>query len=120
MTKFFSSGTSGLGDRIYAAINSYHTWLNHACDGNATMMEITEIHPWIDDLIYDRWDPVGSRIRGELDHVAIARRDIRKGEFITDDYKKWDGFMRNMDTKTHNYDYLDKFCDSSSRRRYLR
>jgi hypothetical protein len=63
------------------AINSFHTFSNHECNGKYNMADVDEVYPWLDD-IGDRWDPVASRIFGELDHGTIAVRDIKKGEMM--------------------------------------
>lgn len=64
---------SRLGDRVYISIDSDLTLLAHpACDGsNATMTEITHLYPGMEDYLIHGggWDPVTSRIQGELDHV---------------------------------------------------
>ncbi len=39
------------------------------------------------------WNPVGVRIKSEMNHAFIATRDVKSGEMITDDYSAFDGFM---------------------------
>jgi spermidine synthase/S-adenosylmethionine/arginine decarboxylase-like enzyme len=108
----YDGGSSGLGDRVMISFNSRHNFENHACDGQPNLGNAERNYPWTDIAFYDQWNPVGVRIQGELDHLKIASRDIKKGELVTDDYSKWDGFLQST-TGRYDVSRLERWCDQS-------
>jgi spermidine synthase len=108
----YDGGSSGLGDRVMISINSHHNFENHACDHQPNLGNAERNYPWADHDFYELWNPVGARIQGELDHLKIASRDIKKGELVTDDYSKWDGFLQST-TGRYDMSRLERWCDKS-------
>jgi hypothetical protein len=88
----FDGGLTGLGETIYMSTSSL-VFANHACGHSSNFLGRSgSLLPYAKE-IWDMWNPVGVRIRSEMNHAFIATRDVKRGEMITDDYTAFDGFM---------------------------
>lgn len=105
----YDAGPSGTGDYILTSL-SYQTFQNHACDRKPNFVDVEVAFPWTGGL-FDRWNPVASRIQVEIDHLTIAARDIAKGEIITGDYYSFDGFLGCQETDDcSNNEWIERMC----------
>jgi hypothetical protein len=88
----FDGGMTKLGETVFMSTTSL-VFANHACDHKNNFGGISSeaMQPYAE--IWQMWNPVGMRIRSELNHAFIAQRDVKRGEMITDDYERYDGFM---------------------------
>jgi hypothetical protein len=89
----FDGGLSGLGETLFMSTSS-HVFANHACDHKPNFKGLATELPYTGTL-WEMWNPVGDRIRTEINHVTIAARDIKQGEMITDDYTDFDNWFKN-------------------------
>jgi hypothetical protein len=87
----FDGGLSQLGETVFMSTSAL-VFANHACDHKPNFQDLATALPYTEAL-WAMWNPVGDRIRTEINHVTIAARDIKRGEMITDDYTQFDGFM---------------------------
>jgi hypothetical protein len=88
----FDGGLTGLGETIYMSTSS-HVFANHACDHKPNYAGLAVVYPFMMHEFWEQWNPVGVRIKSEINHITIAAHDIKRGEMITDDYAAFDGFM---------------------------
>ena len=88
----YDSGTAGTGELVEVGL-SYNSFVNHACDGRPNFDDIEVVFDWWNDMEDEGWNPVISRIEGEVSHLAVASRDVVKGEQITGNYTSFDGFV---------------------------
>jgi hypothetical protein len=88
----FDGGLTGLGEIVYIPTGSL-SFANHACGHKSNFLGRSDAMLPYAKEIWDMWNPVGVRIRTELNHVFIATRDIQRGEMITDDYTTYDNFV---------------------------
>jgi hypothetical protein len=93
----FDGGMSNLGETVFMS-TSLLVFSNHACDGKPNFEDLATALPYT-MAFYEMWNPVATRIRTEIDTVAIAARDIKRGEMITNDYTSFDGFMVDHEDK---------------------
>jgi hypothetical protein len=84
-TYTFDGGLTGLGETVMVSTGPL-VFANHACNQTANFLGIH------DEQFREMWNPVGVRIRSELAHGFVATRDVKRGEMITDDYSRYDGF----------------------------
>jgi hypothetical protein len=87
----FDGGLSKLGETIFMS-TSLLVFANHACNGKPNFEDLATALPFT-KVFYEMWNPVATRIRTEIDSIAIAARDIKRGEMITVDYAVHDDFM---------------------------
>lgn len=103
------SGQGATGSDFYCSSLSLHTFANHDCDHNPNFAGLASVKSWSAEL-WMQWNPVGTRIMKELDHVTIATRDIAKGEMITDDYSDWDGFAHAKGDQLKGHAQFKEWC----------
>jgi hypothetical protein len=96
----FDGGLTKLGETMFMSTSSL-VFANHACDHKSNFLGISE--PYENEL-WQIWNPVGVRIRSELNHAFIATRDVKRGEMITDDYTAFDGFSTDEFDETGHSD----------------
>jgi len=92
----------GTSNTVHNSMLSLHTFANHACDHNPNFKGIYEELPWSQEL-FVLWNPVGTRIRTELEHVVIATRDVKEGEMLTADYTEWDRYSFSTTERTEKF-----------------
>jgi hypothetical protein len=103
----FDGGMGGTGENVYMSTSS-QVFANHACDGKPNFADLAKFDPYTDEF-WKQWNPVGDRIRGEINHITIAAHDIKRGDMITDDYSRWDGYMHSKGT-THGSPLIKEWC----------
>jgi hypothetical protein len=89
----FDGGLSELGETVFMSTSAL-VFANHACDHKPNFQDLATALPYTEAL-WAMWNPVGDRIRTEINHVTIAARDIKQGEMITDDYTDFDNWFKN-------------------------
>jgi hypothetical protein len=93
----FDGGMSGMGETVYMSTSS-HVFANHVCDQKPNYAGLAEVFPLTLEF-WNQWNPVADRFRSEINHITIAVKDIKRGEMITDDYTRWDGYMHSKGNK---------------------
>ncbi len=86
-----------MGATIYMSTSSY-VFANHACDHKPNFVSLEKAYPFMKEL-FEQWNPLADRLRTEINHITIAAHDIKRGEMITGDYTRWDGFMNSKGNK---------------------
>jgi hypothetical protein len=110
----FDGGMSGgMGETIYMSI-SQRVFTNHACDHKPNLQGLVEYMPNTEEF-WKTLNPVADRLRGEINHITIAARDISKGEMITDDYTRWDGLMHSKQDKW-GHPQITEWCGKDSKK----
>lgn len=94
----FDGGLGGLGETVFMSTSS-HVFANHACDHKPNYAGLAEVYPFMTHEFWEQWNPVADRFRSEINHITIAVHDIKRGEMITNDYTRWDGFMNSKGDK---------------------
>jgi hypothetical protein len=103
----FDGGMGGLGETIYMSTSS-HVFANHTCDHKPNFVALEETYPAMSEF-WKQWNPVGDRLRTEINHITIAAHDIKRGDMITDDYTRWDNYM-NGKGNTWGNPMLKEWC----------